>query len=146
MRQRGVRPTRQREVVYAALAATDAHPTAEELHELVRRIEPTLSLATVYNTLEALTEAGLCQKLPPMGHASAWRYDADTSEHVHATTPEGHWVDLPHDLSDRLLASLDQESINAIEALTGARVLRIAVQLTIEPAPGSSPTTPSPKA
>jgi len=100
---------------------------------MVRESEPCLSLATVYNTLEALNQAGLCQKLPPSGHGSAWRYDADTSEHVHATTPDGRWVDLPHDLSDRLLASLDKDSISAIESATGAKVARIAVQLTIEP-------------
>lgn len=134
-----MRPTRQRELIFSTLASTDTHPTAEELFAMVRESDPGLSLATVYNTLEALNQAGLCQKLPPIGHGSAWRYDADTSEHVHATMPDGRWVDLPHDLSDRLLASLDKDSLAAIETATGARVARIAVQLTIEPAPIPQP-------
>lgn len=137
-----MRPTRQRAAVYATLASTDTHPTAEELHRMVRRFEPTLSLATVYNTLEALNRAGLCQKLSPSGQGTAWRYDADISEHVHAATLEGRWVDLPEELSDRLLGSLDQDTIAAIERAIGSRVLRVTVQLTIAPSEVDAPTNP----
>lgn len=139
LRHHGVRPTRQRAAVYATLASTDTHPTAEELHTMVRRFEPELSLATVYNTLEALNAAGMCQKLPPSGTESAWRYDADVSEHVHAATPQGRWVDLPEELSDRLLSSLDQDAVKAIERATGSKVLRVSVQLTIEPTDEAGP-------
>ena len=53
--QHDIRLTRQREEIYAALAATKAHPTAEELLRAVRSSHPGISLATVYNTLETFT-------------------------------------------------------------------------------------------
>ncbi len=133
LRRAGLRPTRQRAAIYSVLASTDSHPTAVELHEMVQQFEPSLSLATVYNTLDALTGASLCQKLPPTGPETAWRYDADTSEHVHAATPAGRWIDLPPKLSQRLLDSLDPAILAEIERATGCKVLRATVQLTIEP-------------
>ncbi|MHB9026372.1 MAG: Fur family transcriptional regulator [Armatimonadota bacterium] len=77
----GQRTTRQREAVYTALCGTKLHPTAEELFLQVRGGVPGISLATVYNTLEALVACGLALKLAGEGPA---RYDADCSLHGHA--------------------------------------------------------------
>ncbi len=132
LRSAGLRPTLQREAVLRALASTKSHPTAVELHEMLDGFAPSVSLATVYNTLEALTEAGLAQKLPPTGPEIAYRYDADVSEHVHAATPEGRWIDLPAELSERLLASVDAATLEEIERATGSKVVRVSVQLTLD--------------
>ena len=77
----GARPTQQRRVVYAALARRTDHPTAEAIHHEARRRVPGMSLATVYTTLDLLSEAGLVRRVAgPDGSA---RYDARTDSHDH---------------------------------------------------------------
>jgi Fur family peroxide stress response transcriptional regulator len=81
LRRRGARPTRQRRVVYAALAERFDHPTAEAIHRQARRRSPGMSLATVYTTLDLLVEAGLAARVAgPDGTA---RYDARIDRHDH---------------------------------------------------------------
>jgi Fur family peroxide stress response transcriptional regulator len=50
------------------------------VYQAVRKKYPTLSLATVYQTLHLLTEAGLLQELG--FHDGIVRYDSDTSPHI----------------------------------------------------------------
>src|SRR5438874_10892793 len=58
LRARGLAVTEQRLAIFAALAASRDHPTAEQLFLAVREKLPNLSLATVYKNLEALRAAG----------------------------------------------------------------------------------------
>ncbi len=135
-RTHNLRCTRQRECVYSALAATTAHPTAEELHRTVHDTDPGLSLATVYNTLEALVACGLGKRLPGDGGPS--RYDADMSPHVHVALSDGRLVDVPLALSAELLASLSQELLQKIELRMGVKVGAVSVSLI-----AAGPQTPS---
>lgn len=57
-RARGLLVTEQRRAIYAVLAASRSHPSAEQIHRAVRRRLPRLSLATVYKNLEALRDIG----------------------------------------------------------------------------------------
>ena len=59
LRACGIAPTPQRIAVVAFVLSTKAHPTAEEVLEKVRRRCPTISRATVYNTLNLLVKKGL---------------------------------------------------------------------------------------
>ena len=81
LRRRGARPTRQRRVVYAALAERFDHPTAEAIHRQARRRSPGMSLATVYTTLDLLVEAGLAARVA--GADGTARYDARIDRHDH---------------------------------------------------------------
>lgn len=127
LRSSNLRSTRQRRVVYQTLATTTAHPTAEELFGMVRAQEPGLSLATVYNTLEAFVRAGLCRRIPcPSG---ATRYDADMREHVHVTTVDGRVVDVPEDLGNRLVATLSPDLRAELERRMGVPMARVALHL-----------------
>ena len=58
LRARGLAVTDQRIAIFAALAASREHPTAELIFLAVREKLPNLSLATVYKNLEALRVAG----------------------------------------------------------------------------------------
>lgn len=107
LRDHGVRPTRQREMVYAALASTDTHPTAEELLTAVRAADPGVSQATVYNTLETLTGCGLARRLPSRNAGGPCRFDADVHPHVHLTLPDGRVIDAPQGVSEAILAALN---------------------------------------
>lgn len=124
----GLRCTRQRENLYKALASVKSHPTAEELFQMV---SPTLgdglSLATVYNTLEAFTERGLCRRIPCPG--GACRYDAQMHDHVHVTTTDGRIFDVPEDLSRALLAGVPSATLREVERRLGIRVSGLSVQV-----------------
>jgi Fur family transcriptional regulator, peroxide stress response regulator len=81
LQSKGFRLTPHRESVHAYLASVNHHPTAEEVYLAVKAQGSRLSLATVYNALEALVEAGLASKLA-FGDGSA-RYDIRTDQHDH---------------------------------------------------------------
>ncbi len=131
--QHGLRCTRQRQVLYEALAATKAHPTADELFQSVKTCEDGLSLATVYNTLDAFSEVGLVRRIPCAMGSGACRFDADTSDHVHLATPDGRIQDVPHDLSQRLLAGIPGAAVTDLERRMSVRVAGLTVQIVAAP-------------
>jgi Fe2+ or Zn2+ uptake regulation protein len=57
-RAQGLLVTEQRRAIYAVLASSREHPSAEQIHRAVRQRLPRLSLATVYKNLEALRAIG----------------------------------------------------------------------------------------
>lgn len=82
VRSAGLKLTPQRIAIVRELAADPAHPTAQELFERLRPALPTMSFATVYNTLDALAAAGLCAALSLSPGAS--RFDPNMAPHHHA--------------------------------------------------------------
>ncbi|CAN5733309.1 hypothetical protein BH18ACI4_BH18ACI4_22120 [soil metagenome] len=58
------------------------HPTANEIFEAARAIQPAISYATVYNSLRYLRETGIVREIN-FGN-SASRYDGITQRHDHA--------------------------------------------------------------
>jgi Fe2+ or Zn2+ uptake regulation protein len=74
------RQTRQRQLVYATVAETASHPTAEWVYERVRRRMPRVSLGTVYRNLQLLVSEGL---LRSWTRGRITRYDADLAPHDH---------------------------------------------------------------
>ncbi len=59
----GLRRTKQREVIIEAAFATTEHFTAEELLEMARKLDRTVSRATVYRTLTLLVECKLLHEI-----------------------------------------------------------------------------------
>lgn len=104
----GWRFTRQRAAVYRCLCRCQSHPTAEEVYASVKRDVPSISLATVYKSLETLVACNLAHKL---SHAeSTARYDARRDEHYHLRcTQTGQVNDLPVRFDPHLLEKLDPE-------------------------------------
>ena len=74
--------TPQRRAVLSVVAESEEHLTAGEIFEAARKSLPTISFATVYNSLKYLTEAGLVHEIN-FGKGSS-RYDRETSRHDHA--------------------------------------------------------------
>ncbi len=74
--------TRQRRVILDELRQTCAHPTAEEVYDLVRKRIPRISLGTVYRNLELLAQSGLIQRLESGG--PPFRFDGAPQDHCHA--------------------------------------------------------------
>lgn len=73
--------TPQRQAILEELRRLTSHPTADEVHALVRRRLPHVSLGTVYRNLEMLSDRGLIQKLEIGGGQR--RFDANTGDHYH---------------------------------------------------------------
>ena len=74
--------TPQRQAVLRVVSESEAHLTANEIFEAARKSLPSISFATVYNSLKYLKEAGLINEIH-FGKASS-RYDGETSRHDHA--------------------------------------------------------------
>src|SRR6185369_17027145 len=81
LRAAGLKLTPQRMAIVRELAGDESHPTAQELFQRLRPTLPTMSFATVYNTLAALAGSGLCAALalsPGSG-----RFDPNMDSHDH---------------------------------------------------------------
>ncbi len=63
LRERGVQPSAQRVVIAERVLARDDHPSADQVLAEVKKALPTISRATVYNTLNLLVEKGLLREL-----------------------------------------------------------------------------------
>lgn len=128
-RRHGLRWTRQRELLYAELASCVLdHPTAEELLNAARSKDPGLSLATVYNSLEAFSESGLCRRLSSVEASGPCRFDVHTHDHAHVLTPDGRVMDLPRELSQRLMEAIPRDILDEVERTMGMHVDRVSMQ------------------
>lgn len=78
----GQKLTPQREAVFQVILNRDDHPTASDIFEAARIRLPTISYATVYNSLRYLKDAGLVHEIKFGDSAS--RYDRETDRHDHA--------------------------------------------------------------
>lgn len=78
---RGLKTTHQRMVVFQALCAHQGHPTAEDIFDLVKVNNPTVSLGTIYKTLETFVEKELILKVSLPG--GKMRYDMNMENHGH---------------------------------------------------------------
>lgn len=76
-----MRFSKQREAVFAVLAATDTHPDAAWVHAKARQIIPSISLGTVYRNLDELCACGRARRISADGHTE--RFDANTMAHPH---------------------------------------------------------------
>lgn len=97
LRAAGLKLTAQRLAIVEQFADDLSHPTAQELYERLTQTFPTMSFATVYNTLDALASAGLSGTLR-LGNAA--RFDPNTEPHHHAVCERcGAIADIPADTS-----------------------------------------------
>ena len=84
--------TRQREVVLQVIRDSHEHLTANEIFAAAKSRLPSISFATVYNSLRYLKDAGLVHEIK-FGDGSS-RYDRETDRHDHAICNEcGKLVD-----------------------------------------------------
>lgn len=77
----GLRKTVQRDAIIEAAFSTTEHYTAEELLGMARKIEPSVSRATVYRTLPLLVECGVLREMD-FGRDYKF-YDPNFVEHPH---------------------------------------------------------------
>ncbi len=106
---RGVKLTPQRLVIAQYLMETLEHPTAEDvLREVKDRLPVPLSRATVYNTLNALVQAGVIREV--FTEPGRTRYDANVNKHHHfVDVKTGAIMDIPWDAVPQLPSKLQSK-------------------------------------
>lgn len=115
--------TNQREIILRELRKSKRHLSADELYDIVKKIMPRISLATVYRNLEILSEAGLIGKLEISGRQK--RFDYDVSDHDHIYCVVCHRVDN----LNIARKNIDSAKLGAVEgySITGYRVEIIGI-------------------
>jgi Fur family ferric uptake transcriptional regulator len=109
LKERNLRMTRQRQVILEELRATDQHPSADALHERVKKKLPRISLGTVYRNLEILTELGEIRTIALAG--SLKRFDGIPQNHYHMRCMRcDRLVDAPMDVVDSLERALQEKT------------------------------------
>ena len=78
----GLRMTEQRRVVAQVLEISNDHPDVEELYFRASKLDPRISIATVYRAVKLFEESGILEKLE-FGDGRARYEDADRDHHDH---------------------------------------------------------------
>lgn len=76
---KGLRITEQRRVIARVLSDADDHPDVEMVHERANKIDPGISIATVYRTVRLFEEAGILD-----------RHDFGDGRSRYEAAPEAH--------------------------------------------------------
>ena len=80
LRSKGYKATAQRIAICRIALNSRAHPSAQQVYDEVKKIHPTVSLATVYKTLEVLRDLDLVQQINfSKGQA---RFDSYMNPHI----------------------------------------------------------------
>ena len=80
-RQAGIKLTPQRLEIFKAISKAKDHPSAEALYEKLKKRMPTISLDTIYRTLNTFEKLGLIKKVHLLNDQA--RFDPDTGSHHH---------------------------------------------------------------
>lgn len=106
LKGKGLKVTPQRISIYNMLINTNSHPKAEVIYKALEPTNPTMSLATVYKTLDSFKSSGLIQELN-IGDGCS-HYDARITPHPHIIcTKCGEIYDILVDISDNIKQQLE---------------------------------------
>ena len=108
LREKGFKVTPQRLAICQFVLSSKEHPKVEQVYEAVQKQHPTISLATVYQTLHLLTKIGLLQELGFNGGSS--RYDPNISPHLNIVCKNcGKIQDYESESVMEFLSQIDKE-------------------------------------
>ncbi len=113
LKEHNCKITPQRLAVFNVLKDSYDHPNAESIYNKLAPTYPTISLATVYKSLELFAQLGLIQVIN-IGENS-FRYDYNSSSHPHVVCEKCHKVE---DLDSHLFHNLS----NKVEELSNYQI------------------------
>ena len=76
---KGVKLTDQRKIIAKVMTDSNDHPNVDELYRRVSKIDPKISIATIYRTVKLFEEAGILAKHDFKGNKA--RYEQSPKEH-----------------------------------------------------------------
>lgn len=115
LREKGIKVTPQRAAILDVLRGTKEHPGVEVIYQKVKKQFPSISLATVYKTVELFVRSNLIQELCLTGDVS--RYDARAEAHPHVACINCGKVEDIHNLPV-------ENIIEPAEQATGYKILK----------------------
>lgn len=114
LKSNNCKTTPQRIAVYKAVTESTDHPNAETIFKQLSPLYPTMSLATVYKSLELFVQLGLIQIIN-VGENS-FRYDGRTEEHSHIICTQCWKIeDLDNNIFEDLTSKVQQVSSYNVE-------------------------------
>lgn len=106
LQEKGLSLSHQRLKVLEYLSSHNNHPTVEEIYQSLQKEIPTLSKATVYNTLKTLVEIGVVKELQIENNEA--RYDIITDFHGHFKCQQcGKIYNFDIDINDTAFSGLN---------------------------------------
>ncbi|MCC6587564.1 MAG: transcriptional repressor [Bryobacterales bacterium] len=84
LKERGIRLTRQRQILLDLIDKSGEHLDAERLYQLARQADPKLNRVTVYRTLKLLKQGGLVDELDLMHMGGDQHYYETRMKQEHA--------------------------------------------------------------
>jgi len=110
LKNSGVRLTPQRLAICQKVTESREHPTSAMIYQQLKTDYPSLSLATVYNTLDILANLGIINEIGYAGDHQV-HYDGDKEPHLHIVcTSCGSIVDARNDRLFQLNNEIIQKS------------------------------------
>lgn len=119
-RTSGMRLTRPRQMIIDFMDHNQSHPTARQVFDRIKSDCPSLSLATVYNTLQVLVEHGLVHNLGAAFDDEV-HYDGETTPHINLICTHCSAIkDLPVQMLQDISKQVDEKTGFKI---TGSRIV-----------------------
>ena len=81
LKQFDLKSTNQRVIIYDAIYGMKNHPCTENIYDCIKNENPSITLATVYKTLESFANCGLINKISTEN--GKVRFDPNTASHNH---------------------------------------------------------------
>ena len=86
-----MRATSQRKLIIEELTKSKSHPSADELYNQIKLVDPRISIGTIYRNLEILCEIGVIQKIE--NGRGQCRFDSVAEKHYHIRCVECNRID-----------------------------------------------------
>lgn len=122
LKKAGLRPTVQRIGIARYVLFEANHPTVDEVRSWAENHFPTISRATIYNTLNSLVEAGLLREFR-FPHLNKTIFDHNTTDHYHFLDEDSDRImDIEKDLIEIQPKLSKQFKIQSIDVLFRGKV------------------------
>jgi Fur family ferric uptake transcriptional regulator/Fur family peroxide stress response transcriptional regulator len=103
-----IRQTKQRQAILEVVERSPDHPTAAQVYERVRQVQPGIGYATVYRNLNALADEGTIRGIH-VGEVT--QFDRRADRHDHAVCGQcGKLVDVDFPLMTELVEVVEAQS------------------------------------
>jgi Fur family ferric uptake transcriptional regulator len=81
--QKGLKSTRQRDIILDGFLSSDSHMSIEELYLKLRAKHPNIGYATVYRTLKLFSESGIAREIQFGDGQTRFEHVAEGEHHDH---------------------------------------------------------------
>ncbi len=106
-RRSGFRATAQRIAIAQVVLSSKDHPTAEQVFEVVRITNPTISLSTVYNTLNTMKEMNMIHEL---AFNNNHRFDPNIKIHINLVCQNcGEIIDVDNEIIEKEIKTVSKK-------------------------------------